>query len=48
MVNSLVSFATILLVLSFLLLDEGPQGANFVLLMLLEVKTVLLAEAELQ
>ena len=38
----------LLLVLRFLLLDEGAQGAHLVVLVLLEVEVVLFAEAQLQ
>lgn len=39
---------TLLLVLSLLLLNKGAQSANFVVLVLLEVKVILFTEAELK
>ena len=43
----LVRYA-LLLVLRFLLLDEGAQGAHLVVLVLLKVEVILLAEAQLE
>ena len=47
---SVLSFGVLatLLVLSFLSLDKSAQGADLVVLVLLEVKRVLLSESQLQ